>query len=323
MVRREQTHSGPELEVVSGFHTGVSLALEEGSFSIGSTPDADIVLRDPGVAAEHAMLRIEGRSVRIEAIGGDLSLGDEVIEKGHGCKLRLPVEIALGGAKLRLLNPSSAEARSFTGRLRPVGQFVAARPLATAGGLICCALAVTVATRQVPSQPAAADAASEAKLAMTKTAFYSDGDALSKLGSHVTDPLPQTAAEEAASQFLAKMKSLNISSLRVTAADRRVVVSGNVPQREAAAWASLQQWFDETYGSRLVLTANVVVGENRSAPALRLQAIWFGERPYVITEDGAHYYEGALLENGWVLQRIAEDRVVLERQGESLALTYR
>jgi hypothetical protein len=321
MVRREDASSKPELEVVGGFHSGVSLALDEGVYSIGSTPDADIVLRDPGVASEHALLRIEGGGMRIEAMGGDLGIGDELITQGHGCKLRLPVDIAMGEARLRLSHPGSRGAGLFGGAFQPVGQFMSKRPFATAGGVIVCALAVSVAAHDSPT-PKVAEAEAGPKLALTKTAYYTDAETIGKFGAR-NDSTPQSTVEEAASQLIARLKSVSINSLKVTTADKRILVAGSLTKREAAAWTSAQQWFDETHSGRVVLTANVAIGENKTAPNLRLQAIWFGERPYVITEEGAHFYEGALLDNGWILQRIAEDRIVLEREGESQALTYR
>lgn len=321
---RGMASSKPELEVVGGFHTGVSLALDEGSYSIGSTPEADIVLRDRGVAAEHALLRIEGRNFRIEAVGGDLGVGEELITQGHGCRLRLPIEIALGDARIKLSHPGLNEAAFLPGRLQPIGRFAAGRPIMTVAGVICCALAITVVARQAPLPAKMAEASPEPKLPLTKTAYYSDVESLNKIGTKAaTEISPQATADEAAAQLVARLKSVNIQSLKVSTADKRVVINGSLTKREAPAWTSVQQWFDESYGGRLVLTANVAIGEGKSAPALRLQAIWFGERPYVITEEGAHFYEGALLDNGWILQRIAEDRVVLEREGESLALTYR
>ena len=314
----------PQLEVTGGLHNGVSLALDEGSYSIGSTAGADIVLRDAGVASEHALLRIEGGSVRIEAMGGDLGVGDDLVTQGHGCKLRMPVELALGEARLRLSHPSAVEAGLFAGKFQPVTNFLARRPMMAAGGVICAALAVSVATHESPAPFKAAEAGQEPRLAVTKAAYYSDVEQLGKFGGK-PDPVAaqHSSVEEAATQLMAKLKSMNIQSLKVTSGDKRVAVAGSLTKREAAAWTAVQQWFDETYAGRVVLTANVAIGESKSAPSLRLQAVWFGERPYVITEEGAHFYEGALLDNGWILQRIAEDRLVLEREGEALALTYR
>lgn len=323
MVRRESAASKPELEVVGGFHSGVSLPLDDGIYSIGSTPDADIVLRDPGVASEHALLRIEGGGMRVEAMGGDLGVGDELITQGHGCKLRLPVDISMGEARLRLSHPGARRAGLLGGDFRPVGRFLSKRPFATAGGVIVCALAVSVAARDVPAPGVSpADADETNNIVLTPTRYPGNVDELRNLGQK-NDTASQYTVEEAASQLIARLKSLGITSLKVTTADKRILINGSLTKREAAAWTSAQQWFDETYSGRVVLTANVAIGENKGAPNLRLQAIWFGERPYVITEDGTHMYEGSPIDNGWVLQRIAEDRIVLEKDGESQALTYR
>jgi hypothetical protein len=316
----------PELEVTGGFHSGVNLALDEGAYSIGSTPEADIVLRDPGVATEHALLRIEAGNIRIEAVGGDLGVGEDLVTQGHGVKLRMPVEIAMGSARLRLSHPGSPETGLLAGKLAPIGNFIARKPLMVAGGVICCALVVSVSSRDASLPVKVAEVSSEQQpnLAMTKAAYYTDMDALTKPGAKVElSAVQQSSVEEAASHLIAKLKAMNLGSLKVTAGDRRVVVAGGLTKTEAASWTAVQQWFDESYGGRVVLTANVAIGESKSAPSMRLQAIWFGERPYVITEEGTHFYEGAQLDNGWVLQRIAEDRIVLEREGESLALTFR
>jgi hypothetical protein len=330
-LRRESVSSKPELQVVGGFHNGVSLALDEGVYSIGSTADADIVLRDSGVASEHALLRIDSHGMRVEAMGGDIGIGDELITQGHGCKLRLPTEIAIGAARLKLSHPGARGTGFFAG---PVGQFMSRNPIATAGGVICCALVITVATRQQAPQMNIGEAVVEpkftlpstaqAKPELPKTAYHADiGLPGAASSGAVTDVSAQSTVEEAASYLQARLKSVNINSLKVSASDKRVQVVGNLAKRDAPAWISAQQWFDETYSGRVVLTANVAIGENQNVPPLRLQAIWFGERPYILTDEGARFYEGARLESGWMVQRIAEDRIVLERDGESLALTYR
>ena len=37
-----------------------------------------------------------------------------------------------------------------------------------------------------------------------------------------------------------------------------------------------------------------------------VQAVWFGERPYIITAEGNRYYKGAFLNNGWKIKDIAD-----------------
>jgi hypothetical protein len=101
--------AGVTFEVVSGLHGGVLLMLENGDYQIGSTPEADIVLRDPGVAPAHAILGIQRGAVRLEATGGDVGVGGQVISKGHGCRLKLPLDLSLGGA---LSSASPSRSRS-------------------------------------------------------------------------------------------------------------------------------------------------------------------------------------------------------------------
>ena len=63
------------LEVTQGAHSGAKLDLDNAAYTIGSSTEADIVLRDPGLAKVHVRLRRTGRRVELEALGGELTLG--------------------------------------------------------------------------------------------------------------------------------------------------------------------------------------------------------------------------------------------------------
>src|SRR5215468_3834716 len=78
------------LEVVAGRHAGVCVPLDSTGFCIGSAQDADVLLRDPGVAPTHVRLRLDRSLLCIEAEGGDVGVGNEVLPLGHGCQVRLP-----------------------------------------------------------------------------------------------------------------------------------------------------------------------------------------------------------------------------------------
>ena len=70
--------------------------------------------------------------------------------------------------------------------------------------------------------------------------------------------------------------------------------------------------------------ANVTSTEaKKPAPVMNVQAVWFGERPYVITTEGNRYYKGAFLDNGWMIKDIVDGRILLAKDGETLALVYR
>jgi len=72
----------------------------------------------------------------------------------------------------------------------------------------------------------------------------------------------------------------------------------------------------------VVLTATVTDDGGRAMPTLGLQAIWYGDHPYIITAQGERYYQGAVLDNGWVVREIAADRLLLAKGGDTVALNY-
>ena len=95
-------------------------------------------------------------------------------------------------------------------------------------------------------------------------------------------------------------------------------------KQQTDAWTEAQQWFDAAYRGRLVLVAKVTSTEaKKTMPVVNVQAVWFGERPYFITAEGNRYYKGAFLDNGWTIKDIADGRILLTKDGETLALVYR
>ena len=285
------------LEITAGVHRGVRLELEPGDRRIGSTSGADIVLRDAGIAAEHAILRVGRRSVDLHAIGGEVRVGEEVIAKGYGCALRAPVDLTIGEARLRI----SAERAEAPARRR-----------IPSAALIAVALLLAL--------PALGWAAKRHAAPMTGVTTV----ALGKTPSEET-PAPKSTynAEDAGRKLTERLDASGLSGLRVTTSGGQVVVNGMIMKQQTAAWTEAQQWFDAVYRGRLVLVANVTFSESKPKPAVNVQAVWFGERPYIITSDGNRYYKGAFLDNGWTIKDISDGRILLTKDGETLALVYR
>jgi hypothetical protein len=131
-------------------------------------------------------------------------------------------------------------------------------------------------------------------------------------------------AEEAGRKLTERLEASGLSGLRVNAAGGQVAVTGSITKQQTGAWTEVQQWFDAAYRGRLVLVANVTPTEaKKPAPVMNVQAVWFGERPYVITTEGNRYYKGAFLDNGWMIKDIVDGRILLAKDGETLALVYR
>jgi hypothetical protein len=310
--------SGPALdgvafEVVSGLHGGVRLMLESGEYGIGSTPEADIILRDSGVLPGHAILGVQRGRVRLEAIGGDVGAGRQVISQGHGCLLRLPFELSLGDARMRL----SRIETPATGRSR----------FAIASLAACSAVAVVFTIGLLREEVRAGPTRVATNLPFLETRAgvaapgRDDGSANANVGNAPARPVPLIA--EATHELADRINAANLQTLRVSVVEGRLAVSGALSPQDTPAWSAIQQWFDQAYRGRLVLTTNIGFGEGRAMPMLQLRAVWFGERPYIITAEGAHFNQGAILDNGWVIQDIGQDRIVLSKKAETVALTYR
>jgi hypothetical protein len=310
--------SGPALdgvafEVVSGLHGGVRLMLESGEYGIGSTPEADIILRDSGVLPGHAILGVQRGRVRLEAIGGDVGAGRQVISQGHGCLLRLPFELSLGDARMRL----SRIETPATGRSR----------FAIASLAACSAVAVVFTIGLLREEVRAGSTRVATNLPFLETRAgvaapgRDDGSPNANVGNAPARPVPLIA--EATHELADRINAANLQTLRVSVVEGRLAVSGALSPQDAPAWSAIQQWFDQAYRGRLVLTTNIGFGEGRAMPMLQLRAVWFGERPYIITAEGAHFNQGAILDNGWVIQDIGQDRIVLSKKAETVALTYR
>jgi len=362
------------LESTAGFHRGVRLELEPGDIRIGSTPGADIVLRDAGIAAEHAVLRVGRRTIDLHAIGGDVRVGENVIANGFGCALQAPIDLTIGEARLRIsmernqaaaqapagaapAKPRISKAIMIAGALLlavPALGLAAMRPAAKANDLTSVSRVETQVQAQGNENPTLAAASKlMADLPVADRKFIehclstrtgiSVREAIAELNGCDRQPPPSLAAalngtapngtapnaaapnvEDAGRKLTERLVSSGLSGLRVTTAGGQVVVNGSITKQQVGAWTEAQQWFDAAYRGRLVLVANVSPTDaKKPAPVLNVQAVWFGERPYVLTAEGNRYYKGAFLDNGWMIKDIVEGRILLAKDGETLALVYR
>ncbi|RWD38705.1 FHA domain-containing protein [Mesorhizobium sp.] len=299
------------LSVTHGFHAGAQLSLVEPLYTVGSSTESDIVLRDAGIAPVHARLRRKGSQIEIEAVGGDVTLATgEIIHEGQGSRCKLPLTISIGDAHIRLINPE-----------RPPNRWsVSDRPLLVAGSVLFAVFAVSVA----------ANGFSFAKPDIGKKISAQDRDPIrvafaGEAGQSVlnnSSPTQLPSAAEAESQLRLRLDQSGISTLAVQRPPGRLAVSGMIPNDKDDAWTETQSWFDQTFGAHIPLVSNVMIGNAEQAPRLRLQAIWYGERPYVIAADGARYHEGAFTNDGWTIKHIGETELLLTKGGATVALKY-
>lgn len=285
----------PTLEVLGGRHQGVNLALTEGCYVIGSNGADQLVLSDPGVVAGHLRLRLDQHRVCIEALGEQVMLEQRgrsrLIGRGTGYRADLPVVVQLGQVRF------SVRAAPGTVPAAPVWY---GRPqwLLALVFMGLCAGAVAM-LQPVDSSPAG------------------------------TVPIPALAAplpseptiQQARQDLQHRAEIAGLDEVRVTADAQELLIVGSVAPTQRDAWQALQRHFDARYGRLFVLHGAVQVRAPTPRPVLTVQAAWFGPNPYVIDTTGERLYPGAVLEGGWRIERIADDRIQLAHERERFELT--
>lgn len=297
---------GVRLSVAAGLHEGAAIELREPIYVIGSGSDVDIVLKDSGIEARHALVRRSGRRIEVEALGGDLRVGSREIPKGHGYRGNLPMEFAIGGATVRIDRQDQPASQMAFTRSTTIA--------AAAFGLFAILIAVGMNAPSLakPEEGNPATAATE-------------GVQVAALGGGLPGT-PQGGKANAAAaleQLAARLEEAGIDGITLSAENQRLVASGAVPKDKSETWTNMQAWFDQTYGDRVVLASDVTVAGVEAPPRLALQAVWFGPRPYILAGDGTRYHEGAYIDNGWAISKIGDKALLLTKDGATIALKYR
>lgn len=278
----------PTLTVTSGLHQGSSLVLDQPVYTLGADLAADLVLSDPGIAGLHLRLRFEGGQVAVEALGGDVVLGNNVrIPQGSGHRARLPLQLRIGTAGVSLASPEGAEKPSDA--TRTFTPWIVAIVL-----LFLCAGALAV-RNDTP---------------LTHTAVAAQVPALRK-----------PSREHAKTWLEQQLQAAHLDAIKVTDANGQLSAVGSFEQSQKPQWLALQQAFDERYGQQIVLNPRVSVRADAARPRVRFQAVWFGTNPYVINDSGKRLYPGAALADNWVLERIENNQVILARGEERFTFT--
>lgn len=315
------------LEILEGLHRGVEITLGEGEYSLGQDTACDIVLSDEGVAKHHTVLRLTYDDASIEAVGGRILVDGLEIASGYGCRLRTPTRLTIGSAVVSLTVPREqkhAPAGQFGDMLRLLHE----HPVTAASGIIACAVTAIFVSQLMATpgrrantspivQSAAGNERNVAEIAAgAKKAIERESTAIKAVGNR---SLPVANAYEALKK---KLGEAGIQSIQLTMGDQTIAAKGRISDAEADKWLTIQRWYDNNFSSAALLNVNVAVGPLPGPAPVRLQAIWFGERPYIIPENGVRYYEGSILETGWVVEKITEERLLLTKNGETFALKY-
>ncbi|TIS79467.1 MAG: FHA domain-containing protein, partial [Mesorhizobium sp.] len=210
------------LKVTGGLHAGATLDLAEPLYTVGSSAESDIVLRDSGIASVHARLRRRGAKVEVEAVGGDVKLTNgEIVPKGHGRRCKLPLQIAFGEARVLLTGPEQTAS----------GRGILRKPVLVAAGLVIVALFIAGNSLSLADAERINEGESIQKYAALD-ASHQGG--LSPAAQHAA------SASEAGQQLGMRLAEAGIGTLTIAETNGRLVVSGPISHQQNDAWTGVR-----------------------------------------------------------------------------------
>lgn len=289
-----------EVKILTGRHAGVEERFPLGMYLVGSSFDADIVLTDDELSPRHFRLGIGSASLRVEAVDGQVNIDGRLLSPGEAHTGRYPAQIAVGSVKL-VCNRIST---SFLPKnaIKTLRQHAVPAGVAVGACAIVVAWLASTAAKQDVRPPARLAAKPEPVLAATN---------------------PNQLSEKTAAASAGLSERLSAANIRVAISKEAgiVMARGSIDPASAPAWRDAQLWFDKTFGPDVVLVSEIVIAARKDeVPPLNIQSVWAGETPYVMDARGEKHFEGALLSDGWVLERIEADKVTLRRSAEIMTL---
>jgi len=273
-------------EVADGPNAGASVTLAPGRYRLGSAADNDIVLADPAVSASHAMLELAPGRAGITALAPGVILQRRRLRTGGSRPLTSGTLVTLGTTRLHFSGPAG-EARSHG--VVPI--------------MICLALVSLVGTG-IAYKIAAPEAVS---------AEAADPPAL--------QPGSATTLASAVAAFQAHLVGKALGGVQVSAADGMVLTTGSILPQDRRIWLDAEKWFDARLGDRFALADRVRVMASAELPDVQVAAVAMAPVPNVITRDGQRYMEGAVLQDGWSIDRITPHEITLRSGGRKIRIT--
>ncbi|MFC6340078.1 hypothetical protein GIR22_02545 [Pseudomonas sp. CCM 7891] len=291
----------PVLGITRGLHQGGCLPLDKPIYILGCAENADLLLSDAGIAERHMALRFTDGQVAVEAIGGDVFVcgprGREIlIPAGKGHRAHLPVGIRIGEACLTLhrdtacLEPIAAPARASAWQRKP--RWIIALLL-----MFLCVGAF---------------------------AFRGEPQALNTADKAAALAVPHESTQtvvQARAWLEQQLARSGLHQIKVSEVDGQLSAHGSYGPTQKSQWLGLQQAFDSHFGQQVMLLPGVVARNEIAKPRVRFQAVWFGDNPYVINDNGERLFPGAALADNWILERIENHEVILARGEERFTLT--
>ncbi|MEY9463290.1 type III secretion protein D [Bradyrhizobium ottawaense] len=290
-----------EFEVLSGLYTGLKGKAAGGDSIVGSGFDADMIFVEQGLEPHHLRIIAQHDSIEVEALAANISIdGLASIASGERVRVPLPAVVHAGAMSIRW----------STEDVQPVSSSKRSRSLTLALSLVLLSSVVigTVSTIFAPGDRAVVPSTQSPRtveIATKPTVDHSD----------------PRAADEMAVSLRQEIERARLLDVKIGRGPGVVTAEGTITPNLVVKWKEIQQWFDRQTNGTTTLVNAVTVKEEKMPSSIAVQAVWRGSEPYLLIA-GQKYFVGALLSNGWTVDRIEDGRVLLSRNGRSAALPY-
>jgi len=274
-------------EIADGPNSGAVVSLAPGRYRLGSDTGDDIVLADREVVPSHAVLQLTAEHGEITPLAGGIVLQRSVLKTGQPKMLKRGAVVTIGGTRIRVAETAATP--------RPQGRTLVTACLALLGVMGAAA----VYHGAVPVTVGATEVSVPAALA------------------HAPATLAQAAAD-----FRRHLAGTGLAqAVRIDASGDVVVASGTIAPGDRGSWLDAQKWFDGHLSGRFALRDAVNVVGAVDPPKLAIAAVSMKPVPNIVTQDGQHLVVGAVLQDGWHIERITLDDIILSRGGREVRIT--
>ena len=273
---------GWTIAVTDGPNKGAAVPLDGDQFTIGAGLSNDIVIADGAMAPQQAVVSVDDHGATLESLAPGLTIDGKDMVPGAPVAVIDGTVLRAGDTVFTVSGPARPRSRAVW--LLAIPAALIATGVGALGGL--------ASPGRTPPPPidaprAAADA----------------------------PPVARAAAE-----LSERVRANGLGEqIRVEAAGGAVVAEGALGGPDLARWSENQVWFDSRYKGSVPLVNRVREAAPDERPDLQLRAVSTGQVPYLITRSGDRYVEGAVV-NGWTIEQIAADKVVLSRGGRRVEL---
>ena len=310
------------LAIKAGLYAGTSQNLPAGTYVIGGGIESDVVFMGEGLLPRHAIVVVDTNEARVEALADGVSLaGFGALTVGHPVAVMLPFDLSIAGLLMSWTRPAG---KSDNALAVPHGLRLLSRGrLRSAAVLSVAAVSVAViASNLVAVGSGSAGSFVEISLrpALETAAGGAGGPGKPQRATQLSAP-PASAIKDAAEALKREVGRAGLLNVTIGASGGVVVARGAVEPGVVGQWQSIQQWFDERFEGEVLLVNAVSVKAEKMPSSLAIEAVWRGPQSHLVIR-GQKYLEGAMLDDGWTIQHIEAERVVLKRDGRLVAVRY-